>query len=673
MSSAAAQIGPDPIAHWPFDEGAGETTDNIAGDDNDGTLINATWGSDEIRDTYIIFNGADSVVDPNFDLPVMTAENNFTWAAWANNQTADGMNPGTSIIVGNRRNRAGVDTVPRQFIKLTPNEFEFHQNGGSAADVIYPAPIQFNTWNHLAVVKTGTTLTYFLNGIETASSTINSEVGTELNPVFIGGEVVPTGPDGALLFRAAEHFNGFIDDVRLYDQALTEAEINEIIGDINLAPAFTEPVNRLDPQDVDVAVVGSIAATAIDPNDGDVVTYSLLSGPDWLTVATDGTLSGTPTSANLGFNTFEVQASDGTLSTTGQLIIEVVDPNATPNPDGLWGHWPLTEGQGDALVDISGNGRNAFIVNVAAGGLAPDNGAWITDETLDEDDPFRTVLSFNGNNANGAYASVGIPGALATLPLFTLENDFSWAVWIREDAAQELNGDTIVGNRFDANGMEPSPRAFTKITPRRFEFDGGAGQNLVYDEFPDDVWVHNVVVKDGASLTYYRDGVETNSITIGSTPQTPVPVHFGGFGRENWRGSLSDIRLYERALSGDEALALFEARQPDQRVVLDDFFIDDRTLELSWLSEANTTYIVEYSLTLQPGEWITLDTVESQGNGTEFGIDRSDPTFPLDDEKLFFRVREEVPETPDMPEETPDMPEETPDAPADGDGTPVTP
>ncbi len=42
---------------------------------------------------------------------------------------------------------------------------------------------------------------------------------------FIGGEPrpgnTPLGP---------EHFNGFIDDVRLYDMALTAAEVRELAG-----------------------------------------------------------------------------------------------------------------------------------------------------------------------------------------------------------------------------------------------------------------------------------------------------------------------------------------------------------------------------------------------------------------------------------------------------------
>lgn len=58
------------------------------------------------------------------------------------------------------------------------------------------------------------------------------------------------------------------------------------------------------------AYTGRIGAYAYDPDLGDTVTLSKVSGPSWLQVAADGELSGTPSSTDAGTNTFIVRATD---------------------------------------------------------------------------------------------------------------------------------------------------------------------------------------------------------------------------------------------------------------------------------------------------------------------------------------------------------------------------
>jgi hypothetical protein len=106
-------------------------------------------------------------------------------------------------------------------------------------------------------------------------------------------------------------FNGKLDDVRIYQRALSQAEIQSVMVDsVNLAPSFTSnPINKPS------AVAGqgyssSIASDAIDPNPGDTLTFSKLSGPAWLNVAGNGALSGTPLSADAGINSFVVRVTD---------------------------------------------------------------------------------------------------------------------------------------------------------------------------------------------------------------------------------------------------------------------------------------------------------------------------------------------------------------------------
>ena len=93
---------------------------------------------------------------------------------------------------------------------------------------------------------------------------------------------------------------------------------------VNGVPSFA-----LNPFATPDATVGesysaTISTNAIAPNPGDTLTYALVSGPAWLTVGSDGTLSGTPLSSDAGTNSFEVSVTDPDgLSATAALNITV--------------------------------------------------------------------------------------------------------------------------------------------------------------------------------------------------------------------------------------------------------------------------------------------------------------------------------------------------------------
>jgi hypothetical protein len=97
---------------------------------------------------------------------------------------------------------------------------------------------------------------------------------------------------------------------------------------VNGAPSFT--VNPFSPPPIMAgqSYSGTIATNAIDPNLGDALTFAKVSGPAWLAVATNGILSGTPFSSDVGNGSFVVSVSDsGGLSGTATMNIAV-----TPAP-----------------------------------------------------------------------------------------------------------------------------------------------------------------------------------------------------------------------------------------------------------------------------------------------------------------------------------------------------
>jgi len=93
---------------------------------------------------------------------------------------------------------------------------------------------------------------------------------------------------------------------------------------VNGAPSFA-----LDPFTMPAIVAGqsysgTIATNTTDPNPSDALTFAKVSGPNWLAVAADGTLSGTPSVSDLGNNSFVVSVSDaGSLSNSATMNIAV--------------------------------------------------------------------------------------------------------------------------------------------------------------------------------------------------------------------------------------------------------------------------------------------------------------------------------------------------------------
>lgn len=86
-----------------------------------------------------------------------------------------------------------------------------------------------------------------------------------------------------------------------------------------------------------VAYSNSLAGLVTDPNPGDVLTFTKLSGPAWLNVATNGVVSGTPLEPDAGLNQWVVRVTDSTGlwdETTVQLfVIPFNDPPVfTSNP-----------------------------------------------------------------------------------------------------------------------------------------------------------------------------------------------------------------------------------------------------------------------------------------------------------------------------------------------------
>jgi fibronectin type 3 domain-containing protein len=84
----------------------------------------------------------------------------------------------------------------------------------------------------------------------------------------------------------------------------------DVISDANSAPVFlADPFSAADATK-NVNYNQSLTGSASDA-DGDTLRYSKVSGPSWLQVASNGSMTGKPKGGNRGTNTFVVSVSDG--------------------------------------------------------------------------------------------------------------------------------------------------------------------------------------------------------------------------------------------------------------------------------------------------------------------------------------------------------------------------
>jgi autotransporter-associated beta strand protein len=160
--------------------------------------------------------------------------------------------------------------------------------------------------------------------------------------------------------------------------ATTSVLVN--VTNANDAPAFAS-----DPLLAPNAGVGtpySGTLTASDPDAGDTLSFTKLNGPPWLSIAPDGTLSGTPSQGDAGINNFAVRATDSgnaTGTTTLRITVVTLNPvwiNATGGSWATGGNWQggLVAGSADVnahfeTLDLTANAAITLDGDRTLGGL----------------------------------------------------------------------------------------------------------------------------------------------------------------------------------------------------------------------------------------------------------------------------------------------------------------
>jgi hypothetical protein len=210
------------VAAYSFNEGTGTTVADASGNGNTGTISGATWTTAGKYGGALVFNGTNArvTIPDSASLHLTTG---MTLEAWVN----------PSVVTGLWRDviYKGNDNY---FLEATNG----HSGSAPAAGVSFGSThvitygsvaLTANTWTHLAVTYDGATLRLYVNGVQASSLAQTGTILTSSNPLSIGGDTF-----------YGQYFQGMIDEVRVYNVALTAAQIQ---ADMNtpIAPDTQPP------------------------------------------------------------------------------------------------------------------------------------------------------------------------------------------------------------------------------------------------------------------------------------------------------------------------------------------------------------------------------------------------------------------------------------------------
>jgi hypothetical protein len=198
---------PGLVAAYGFNEGTGTSSADASGTGNGATISGAAWATAGRFGRALSFDGVNDLVTVA-DASSLDFTTGMTLEAWVNPSALSGWR--TAILKEATGGLAYAlyahDNAPRPAVTVNVAGRD-HSSGGSAQ-------LPLNTWTHLAATFDGATLRLFVNGVQVGSGALGGSLLTSTGALRIGGNAV-----------WGEYFSGLIDEVRIYNRALTAAEI----------------------------------------------------------------------------------------------------------------------------------------------------------------------------------------------------------------------------------------------------------------------------------------------------------------------------------------------------------------------------------------------------------------------------------------------------------------
>jgi chitodextrinase len=215
--SSTPASSPGLIAHYRFDEGAGTSAGDAAGA-YPGTLVNgATWVAGRDAGGVALDGTDDYIALPDIN----TAGTGLTISAWVRSSNFSPLVDQRFVSRATGISEQAHDWMLGQ-ISNGANRLRFRlkTNGTTTTLIASTGDLPLNTWYHATATYDGTRMRLYLNGVEVGFVAKTGSVAATANaPLNLG-----RNPDGS------SYMHGALDDVRIYNRALTSAEIAALVS-----------------------------------------------------------------------------------------------------------------------------------------------------------------------------------------------------------------------------------------------------------------------------------------------------------------------------------------------------------------------------------------------------------------------------------------------------------
>ena len=207
--TATFQAAPTPppglVAAYGFNEGTGTVVQSAVGSFA-GTVSGATWTATGKYGPALSFNGTSAMVTVA-DANALDLTTGMTLEAWVFPTAATGVR---DILI---KEGTGVD-IYNLYARNGAGQLEATVFAGGANRWATGAVLPLSTWTHVAATYNGTTIRLYVNGVQVGTTAFTGVIGTSTGALRIGGNSL-----------WGEFFQGQIDEVRIYNRALTAAEL----------------------------------------------------------------------------------------------------------------------------------------------------------------------------------------------------------------------------------------------------------------------------------------------------------------------------------------------------------------------------------------------------------------------------------------------------------------
>jgi len=200
--ATAAPIAANLVGHWKLDGNANDSSGNA----NHGTLNGSPqWVSTGKVDGALKFDGVDDYVDTGYTQDLTQ----WTISCWVISPAAPSGDAASGPVHREQNYQFNWNHGNATFRATTA------VNVGGTWHAASYAPLEANTWYHLAATYDGSALKAYRNGVLITTNTApTGDPSVETNSLKLGRHAA-----------AEQHFSGTVDEVRVYSEALTQAQV----------------------------------------------------------------------------------------------------------------------------------------------------------------------------------------------------------------------------------------------------------------------------------------------------------------------------------------------------------------------------------------------------------------------------------------------------------------